>query len=183
MKKKIALLLCAIFLISLVGCGTSGDDKSSDKDTSEKVEKETDCLFAFYLGAAGNLNPLSDIKEENPPLDHDIYGGLVADVVISGLDKLTDTNVGAVKSKQHMFAGQIDHTEDHLYEKAVEINELWKQTNNYNLCAEAGKPYGIVSPYHAGSIISRANASDGPRSLPINAFSIGDIGIKDCKGM
>ena len=122
----------------------------------DAVEEETDLLFAFFLGGAGNLNPLSRIPEENPVLDHLVYGRELAKVVVAGLDQLKPMATdGPVASKDSVLRGRCNHTEDHLAEKAREIAAMWQKDNNYRQCKAAGEPYGIHSPYHALLILRK----------------------------
>ena len=70
------------------------------------VEEKTDCLFAYYNGASGNLNPRSDLRQENQPgFEHvDVYGAALGDKVIAALGDLKDVPAGKVTVQQQMFA-------------------------------------------------------------------------------
>jgi hypothetical protein len=139
------------------------------------VEEESDLLFVFFQGGGGNLNPLSRIPEENPVLDHLVYGRELAKVVVAGLDQLKPmATTGPVASKDSVLRGRCNHTEDHLAEKAREIAAMWQKDNNYRQCKAEGEPYGIHSPYHALAIYSK---SKQPLTRDIDLFvaSVGDI--------
>ena len=140
------------------------------------VEKETDCLFAFFLGAAGNLNSRSRIKEETPTTDVGEYGKTLGKFVVDALDHMQDASLHSLKTKRVNYVGQLDHTEDALLPQAREVRQLWEKENNNSLCAEAGKPYGIHSAYHAGAIIARSQLGT-ERTLELNAIALGDLSI------
>ena len=70
-----------------------------------KLEKNSDYLFAFYTGAAGNLNPLGKTKEElaSSPNKVQDYGTKLSEMVIAAAEKLTAVDVGKVAVTQQMF--------------------------------------------------------------------------------
>ena len=143
----------------------------------DAVEEETDLLFAFFLGGAGNLNPLSRIPEENPVLDHLVYGRELAKVVVAGLDQLKPmATTGPVASKDSVLRGRCNHTEDHLAEKAREIAAMWQKDNNYRQCKAAGEPYGIHSPYHA-LLILRKLGMGRYENIDVAAARVGGLGF------
>ena len=72
MKRKIALLLCAILLFSLVGCG--GDSSTADENTNQEVENsysgtEVNVMSynVFYQDAAYRYETIFDIIREADP--------------------------------------------------------------------------------------------------------------------
>jgi hypothetical protein len=142
----------------------------------EYVAAQTGCQVGFYQGSAGNLNALSNIPQERAsvPLDAKVYGEQLGQWVLKALEHMTPRQTGPVLIKQVFSHVRRDHTEDHLVEQAREVFALWQQTNDYNLCAEKGAPYGIVNAYHAGSIISRSKSSDS-KEIELNAIAIGDV--------
>lgn len=140
------------------------------------VEKETDCLFAFFLGAAGNLNSRSRIQEETPTTDVGVYGQTLGKFVVAALDNMSDACLRELKTAQQIYVGELDHTEDALVPQAREVRQLWEKENNNALCAQAGEPYGIHSAYHAGAIIRRSQQGTEAK-MELNAISLGDLSI------
>ena len=65
---------------------------------------------------------------------------------------------------------------DHLAEIGLKLRQEWERTGDHAACREAGKPYGIHSPYHANAIISKANKGTSD-SFEIFAVSFGDVGF------
>ena len=145
----------------------------------EYVEKEAGVLVAYYLGASGNLNALSNIQSEqkNVPQDFRVYGQQLGDFVLAALPNMKDVETGSIGTKRVMFQAEVDHTEDHMAPNAQIIADLWVKTNDYSVCANEGKQYGIISPYHATSIVARSKNPLTVKEMQINAVTIGNIGF------
>ena len=138
------------------------------------MEAESDCLFAFFQGAAGNLNSRSRIKEETPTPNVHKYGKQLAGYVLEALPTLTPAQFGNLGTRRHIYVGELDHTEDHLVAEATMIRKIWTETNDNSQCAKAGAPYGIHSAYHAGAIIARSQQGH-ELSMELNAIGMGDV--------
>lgn len=143
------------------------------------VTEQTGLLVAFYLGSAGNQNPHSNIPEiqKNVPTDVNIYGRQLGDWVIDCAKKLAPARSGPIRLKKTMFAAQRDHSEDCNLEQALTIKKLWNETNDRDLCYAACKGTPILSPYHATSVVSRAQMPTTPKEMELNAIGFGDVGI------
>lgn len=141
------------------------------------VEANSDCLFAFYLGAAGNLNANSKIVTENVTTDCKTFGDALGADILEGMETLAAAETGAVKAVQQKVLVPIDHSEDALAAEAATIYDHWKNTNDYAGAMALAEGTPIQSPYHAMSIVSRANNTSEGRNLELNAISIGSVGF------
>lgn len=139
------------------------------------LEANTDYLFAFYLGAAGNMNTHSKIKEEVRTVQSKEFGQMLGDHVLDALKTTTPVNGTVIQEAHGYYEAVVDHSEDHMVTDAQKVNAVWKATNNFTEAVNAAPNSGIVSPYHAGSIISRYNNKEGTRKLELNAIRIGDV--------
>lgn len=72
------------------------------------VEKETDCLFAYYSGASGNLNPISKMPDLRQKVSEkvDVYGSELGARVVATLDSLVPAQGGKVATYQQRFQVQ-----------------------------------------------------------------------------
>lgn len=140
----------------------------------EWVEAHSDCLFAFFLGAAGNLNSRSRMVEETPTPNVHKYGQQLAGYVLEALNNLTPAQAGQLTTRRFNYVGELDHSEDHMVPEATEIRKIWAQTNDAALCAKEGQKYGIHSTYHAGAIIARSKQGY-ELEMELNAIGLGDI--------
>jgi len=91
------------------------------------MENNANCLFAYYNGASGNLNPVSLLSEENIAVRRQVnlYGEDLANHILPALDTLQPVSNGSVR--------------------AVRLN--------YNATAAGGNPFQIeLSAVAVGSI-------------------------------
>lgn len=139
------------------------------------VEANTDYHFAFYLGASGNMNTYSRIQEENRTEKSSEFGQMLGEHVLDALKTTTPVNGTVIQESHGFYEATVDHTEDHMAADATKVNEVWKTTNSFGEAVNAAPGSGIISPYHAGSILSRANNKEGTRKLELNTFRIGDV--------
>lgn len=141
------------------------------------MEKDLDCLFAFYQGAAGNMNPHSRMMEEEITRDCLSYGKVMTQYAKEGLKNMTEARPGPVKAVQRILEGEVDHSMDPLIDKARELVKLWEETNDHAKVIAAGMPYGFRSPYKATATVRRYNA-EKTLDLELNAICLGpDVGI------
>jgi len=141
------------------------------------VEANSDYLFAFYLGAAGNLNANSKIASENVSTVCKEYGAILGQDILDGTQSLKAVEGTTIKSTQRMYEATIDKSEDHLAADAAKIQAVWAATSNAKDAMAEAPNSGIGSVYHAGSIVSRHNNNEGTRKIEINAISVGSIGF------
>jgi hypothetical protein len=59
----------------------------------------------------------------------------------------------------------------------MKIKALWEEPHDHRRCAEAGKPFGIVSPYHAIAIVNRFENPNTVQEMPLTCASIGPVGF------
>ena len=143
------------------------------------VEANSDVLFAFYLGAAGNLNPNSKDVSENATTKCAEYGALLGGYILDGLKNMTavDSANAKVTVSQKVYDAKIDHTEDSKAVAAQKIYNVWSTTNNYTEAMALAEGTDIQSPYHASSILNRCNTSAETRPMELNAIRVGPIGF------
>lgn len=140
-----------------------------------ELENALDSHVTYFQGACGNMNARSLIEDENFKEDYRAQGKAMAERVLNGGDSVfTKVETGKIRAKQISCAGQVDHTYDDMLSYARQVQSIWTSTNNRQKADEAGKPYGIRSPYHANAIISRANLGQ-ISELELDAVSIGDV--------
>ncbi len=146
------------------------------------VEGITGTHFAFFQGAAGNLVVSSKIKDETaitPVREFDRYGTVLAEHVISCLqENMAPLQSGAVQATGCTYEGKVDHSDDHLAEKASAARE---QYLNYSLDQQPEavrmiREAGFNSFLHASGIVNRASRGE-TRSMDLAAAHVGDLGF------
>ncbi len=145
----------------------------------ETMEARTGCRFAYFSGAGGNINSRSRIKQMNLPgidvaCDAPACGSYMSYHAIKALDTLQPMESGSVKIENRVLSVPTDHTKDHLVDIARQLRQEWERTGDHRACIEAGKPYGIHSPYHAGAIVSKAQ-HPATKDVPLMALSVGGL--------
>lgn len=145
--------------------------------TRSYVEQQRDVLFAFFLGAAGNLNNYSQIPQENKTLDYKVYGQMLGDYVLDALSTATPVEGDAVRVTNRVVEVPVDHSEDHLIHAARKVSESWNNGATATEALSDGGEAAIISPYHAISIVNRFSDSEPYKNLELMAFSIGDMGF------
>lgn len=142
-----------------------------------ELEREMDCLVAYFTGACGDVTPLSIIEGEMavPKGDHLAHGKVLAGYAMEAAKNWKDASFGIIRSAACTREYPVNHTTDHMVPQAQEIHELFLASpDRQPINKLAREKYGMSSVYHAGAILKRAKL---PESLPvtISAISVGDL--------
>lgn len=162
--------------------------------TREYFQSNTNYLFAYYQGAAGNMNTTSRISGETfgnkSQMGVDKYIKVFGDemgrqIMENGIPKLKSAATGLIQTDSIVYAAPVNHDDEIYYEDA---QRLWdyhvnnpdlmdtyqEQINEANSLNPDGtrKYEGVYSVYHAQQIIARHNLGE-TKNISINAFSIG----------
>lgn len=153
--------------------GLTKGDVSADFIGSMRtyLESETDDLFVYFTGAAGNHNPSSRIKEEMRTEDYKEYGKLLGDYILTAQENLTKLETADIKVNKQMYECNINHDLEEKLEDAKKVSALYSATDRDtgNVLA---RELGFSSVYHANAVIRRAGLEKS-RSVELNAVSIG----------
>ena len=142
----------------------------------DEVEKKLDVDVFIWNGAAANLNPTSQITEENPTWDHREYGKLLSKPGVEAFEAATEVAGANVELVTGTYTGTVNHEFDKVVVQAQNVLDYYKKTNDDKGSREMGKEYGINTYKHAARIISNAKLG-ATEDILLKAFSIGDIGF------
>ena len=142
----------------------------------EGVEEKYDVLFAYYQGAAGNINLSSKIYGDKNFVS---VGKKLVDVLGEALENAEPATLGKIYAQKYLLPANIDHSSDKWLPQAT---KAWAEYNDYKKTTGTNMTpdmiyakYGFNSRYHITCVIRRSNLPNVVE-LPISAISFGDIG-------
>ena len=138
------------------------------------AEEKLGCLFAYFQGCAGNVNPYSYIRSEERTRDYRVYGKYLAEHLSEIYDHLTPAEPGPIRAERIIMTAQVNHSMDGLLDIAVAIREKFERDNDLADSFRSGRPYGIYSAYHAGAIRARARRAQ-TEDFPVSVWSVGRL--------
>lgn len=146
--------------------------------TRTYVQNNTDYLFAYFQGAAGNMNTSSRISGETYKSGKiKEYGDeLGRQIVANGVPKLKTAATGLIQTKQINYAAPVDHSADGMIEEAKALQKYYQEnpdemdtlTEQLTVAAQ----FGFTSVFHATRLIAKYNLPE-TKNLELNIFSIG----------
>ena len=139
------------------------------------LEAMRDC-HAFYLqGACGNVNEKSRIGLEQKFMTCRSHGMALAAYAENCLSlRMQPVEAGKIKVLQKVFYGEINHSMDHLADKAWEIRDYWNRTFDKATAMEMARPLGIRSVYHANAIKQNSMHRKKDGKMILNAVQLSD---------
>ena len=137
----------------------------------DKLEAETGGLVMYMQGACGNTNYSTRIAAEKP-LKKDYYGVAeeLARASLEALAKAEPMDFSTLKLRTSTLTCVVNHTTDHLVDKATEILDA----ENDDVRKELSDKYGIAYKYEPGIIIRRAGLPE-IEDMPLAAVALGDL--------
>lgn len=159
--------------------GTNKLEVSSDYvgPFRDSMEKQMDCDFVYFQGACGNINPKSRLQDENLTRDYMAYGALLAEANIKILQKnMREVPAGKLQMRQINYDCPIDHSRDHLKDKAQEVVDYWHSTApDYDKpgTKQRAVAYGFSSIYDAMGVIGKTKLAPS-ENCELDVVTIGD---------
>ena len=146
--------------------------------TRTYIQNNTDYLFAYYQGAAGNMNTTSRMGDTYKSGKIKEFGDELGRQIISnGLPQLKTAATGLIQTQQIMYAAPVDHSQDHLIEEAKALQKYYQENpDEMDTLAEqlaVAATYGFTSVFHATRLIAKYNLPE-TKTMNLNIFSIGN---------
>ena len=163
---------------------SGGNEKYSvDADvigaTRDYMHNNTDYLFAYFQGAAGNMNTTSRLPNETYKSGKikEFGDEMGRQIVTNGLPQLKNAETGLIRTKNIIYTANVDHTQDDKYEDAVALRDYYYAypdlMDEYDEQIAKAKEFGFTSVFHATRLIAKYNLPE-TKDLELNIFSIGD---------
>ena len=143
----------------------------------EKVEAETGLHFVFFLGATGDQNPNSRIKEEKQNNNYKVYGEELAQIAIDTLPAITEKIEGqGIASKQETITYRSNKYGQDRLEDAMKATKHFRETGNVREANAIATANGFFSVFQCNGIVS---CSDYPEDgqFTVNVHRIGGLGF------
>ena len=142
-----------------------------------EMEADLDCLFAFYQGGEGNVDPVSwiDGEEIHDVQDYRLWGHSMVIAAKAALANLTAVQPGPIRVLAREYTCQsnkVDLDKIAIAQKVVDFYREGHTTAETKPFAEA---LGLASYYHASNILMRQSTPD-TYSFTISAVVMGQLG-------
>lgn len=147
--------------------------------TRRTIEEKTDCLFAYFQGAAGNISTHSWFNDLNP-YSQDIggleqYGKALAQTAINALDSLTETNAEGIDIVHGTYTATV-HQDSSEYKDAVQKFESVINAGGSTrdaVIASGDLVHGTIACSFPPKRAELGQTND----IPLMAMRLGDVGF------
>lgn len=167
--------------------GADAYDLSADWVGTFRMNMENDlnCLFAYYQGAAGNLNPYSMITEENAvqpePRNYVQHGKLLAGHAKEALASMEPVEPAEIQVRTENFVGECFHESGEVLMHASDVVAYYDLGHSISETKVYAEQFGIHSYYHAKAISGRSG-NGATKEIPITTITMGNIGFATIPG-
>lgn len=140
------------------------------------MEEKSGCLFAYFQGAAGNLNPVSSIglnKYEKTLSGMTMYGTALADMVLPSLQSMTPVNADNMDILQatHTLKVRVDDTDTVM--AAAEYRFVRESGGSH---AEAVVAAGeLIHGDQGAEYVQHRSRNAGTQDITLSAIRLGDV--------
>ena len=140
-----------------------------------EMENELDCHFAYFQGAAGNLNPRSRFTADNltPNADSKAHGEALANYALNAMSNLTKVEGGGIQVKSWTYTGTVRETDPEVLAAFSTFSSVYGSTGNREeACLATGRLVNsIFTIYRHNDRVMQGATKD----LPLSVVSVGDI--------
>ncbi len=140
------------------------------------VERDSDMLFAFYNGAAGNQNCGTHVPGEEEHTNYIEHGELLCKTALEALDDMQPLEGTAIKTQQVFFEANVCHEDEDKGKEAAQVQAIWETTKDRAAANALAVQLGLTSVYHANAVLGRPNRPQ-TRKMELDVISIGNWGI------
>ena len=141
------------------------------------MENDLDCLFSYFQGGGGNINPTSRIKEENKNTEKNwkVHGQMLAATAKEALNNMTQLQTGPIKVKSEIYSCPTNKADLDKVVLAGEVRSYYEAGHTIGETATFAQSIGLQSLYHANAIGSRSALGDA-FDIEVEAMSWGEFG-------
>ncbi len=144
------------------------------------MEQDLDCLFAYYQGGAGNINPNSYIVSEmiDEKRNYKMWGQGMAAAAKEALKDMTQVPTGDIEvvTQAHMAKPNMEGMGAETMAAATLVMEYYLAGHSPSEAKAYAESLnaGVYSYYHASDLLGRAGKTPTDETIHISAIRIGD---------
>ena len=138
------------------------------------IESVEDCHVAYFIGAAADQTPTTEIAAEDHRMDYYTYGEKVGEIICGALSGLTPVASGNVKINTQTLTGKTNSVDD--AERLAKAQEIWPmlQTHGFTASEAAAKAAGFAGIYETMALVNRSKQNP-TRDIEVTAVAVGDL--------
>ncbi len=143
----------------------------------QTAEARTKLLVCYLQGGCGNLNTYSRLDSEACNTDYDKVGRLIAEGMLRALENAEELNFDGFSVQKEYYTGIVNHTRDHLVEKA---RETLKYVDENKLTGKEATDYyysqGFCGRLDVGAVLSKSQM-EKTAQIPLSTVCFGEVGM------
>ena len=141
------------------------------------VEASGELSVCYLQGGCGNLNTYSRVEPDACNTDYDRVGRLIGEGTLRALETATELSFEGFSVGKELYTGIVNHTRDHLAEKAREARAIYKQ-NGFDRKTGAAlmEEYGFDSEQECAQIVFKSQMPK-TQEIPLCTVCFGDVGM------
>lgn len=143
--------------------------------TRQYIESNSDCLVAYFLGAAGDQVPRSLYEPINHGLDYVGYGQKLGSYVVDALPAMEQVKAGDLQLKHIVHTAPANKNDMDRLPQAEETYDAFLESG-YAGSTPLVKKYGFVSVYEARAICIHSKQAD-TRDVALAVLAFGDVSM------
>ena len=141
-------------------CKTGGGTKtdiSADfiAGVRDAFESQTDYLFAYFTGAAGNHNTSSRIEGEEKIMNKNQFGQELYAIAMAAMDSLQPIEGEGIRITQVNFEADVNHDDEDKILQARQVQDEWDKAGDTHAATALARQLGLTSAFHASAILAR----------------------------
>lgn len=143
----------------------------------DAVEEATGAWAVYLQGACGNTNYSTLLQEEKPQqrTDYRDVAESLAKTTLEALDNAQPLALGKLQMRSQQYLADVDHRQDHLADRALEIAKMKDAQERSAALREAGLKNHLIQ----WAIIRRARMAE-KQEAELNSIAFGDFAMAFC---
>ena len=143
--------------------------------TREYIESRSNCLVAYFMGAAGDQVPRSLYEPINHGLDYIGYGQKLGGYVLGAQAEMKPVEAGRLQLRRWVMTAKANKNDMDRLPQAEEVYDAFIE-GSYKLANPLVAKYGFVSPYEARAICIHSKQGE-TRDVQLAALAFGNVAM------